>query len=291
MASTTASLSSGQLSPLALQVGARRRPVTFVVSAAILALALFAVCFGQLLFPNATTVDPLATVLPVASPGHLLGTDSLGRDIVAISVAGAASTLIGPAAIALGAMGIGTVLGLLAGFKGGRVDFVLSRVTDLLLAMPMILLALVVSGIFGASYWWAVVLLVVLFAPYDIRIVRAATIEQVTKPYVEAARLLRLSPLRIMYRHLLVNIWPLERTNLLLNYANAIIAMSALSFLGVGVQEGTANWGRQLVDGEQILFQNPAASVAPAILIVVVACAVNLLGDSLNAADREVETR
>lgn len=291
MASTTASLSGGPLSPLALSGAGQRRPVTLLVSGAILALALFAVCFGQLAFPNATTVNPLATVLPVGSAGHLLGTDSLGRDVVAISIAGAASTLIGPAVVAIGAMSIGTVLGLLSGFKGGRMDFALSRLTDLLLAMPMILLALVVSGIFGASYWWTAVLLIVLFSPYDIRIVRAATIEQVTKPYVEAARLLRLSSWRIMYRHLLVNIWPLERTNLLLNYANAIIAMSALSFLGVGVQEGTANWGRQLVDGEQILFQNPAASVAPAILIVVVACAVNLFGDSLNAADRQSEAR
>jgi len=84
---------------------------------------------------------------------------------------------------------------------------------------------------------------------------------------------------------LLVNLWPLERTNFLLNYANAIIAMSALSFLGVGVQEGTANWGRQLIDGEQVLFSNPLVSITPAVLIVVVACAVNLLADALNSRE------
>ena len=282
MASTTASLTGGSLPPLALVGTGRRRSITRVASISVLGLALFAVCFGQLLFPNATAVNPLQTVLPVGSAGHLLGTDSLGRDIIAISVAGAASTLIGPVVIALGSMVLGTILGLLSAFEGGPVDFVISRITDLLLAMPMILLALVVSGLFGASYWWAVVLLIVLQFPYDVRIVRAGTIEQVTKPYVEAARLLRLSRWRIMYRHLLVNIWPLERTNLLLNFANAIIAMSALSFLGVGVQEGTANWGRQLIDAEQILFSNPAAALTPAVLIVVVACAVNLLADSLN---------
>ena len=291
MASTSATLNSGRLAPLAIQGTVRRRSVTFVASLVVIGLALFAACFGQLLFPGATTVNPLQTVLPVGSTGHLLGTDQLGRDVVAISVAGAASTLLGPVVIALGSMVIGTFLGLLAAFEGRWVDFAISRLTDLLLSMPMILLALVVSGIFGASYWWAVVLLIVLQCPYDTRIVRAGTIEQVTKPYVEAARLLRLSRWRIMYRHLLINIWPLERTNLLLNYANAMIAMSALSFLGVGVQEGTANWGRQLVDGEQILFQNPAASVAPAILIVLVACAVNLLGDSLNADEREAQVR
>jgi peptide/nickel transport system permease protein len=249
----------------------------------ILTLALFAVLFGHLLFSNATQVNILQAKLPAGSPGHLLGTDQLGRDVVAISVAGAASTLAGPLIVAGGAMIIGTFFGLLAGFRQGPTDFLVSRVTDLLLALPVILLGVVVAGLFGASYWWTTLLLIVTFAPYDIRIVRSGVIEQVTKPYVEAARLLHLSSWRIMFRHLLVNLWPLERTNFLLNYANAIIAMSALSFLGVGVQEGTANWGRQLIDGEQVLFSNPLVSVTPAVLIVVVACAVNLLGDALNS--------
>ncbi|HXW46781.1 MAG TPA: ABC transporter permease [Streptosporangiaceae bacterium] len=269
----------------------RKRPVTLVICLVILGAALFAAAFGGLLFPNATQVNVLGTQLPPGSPGHLLGTDQLGRDIVALCVAGAASTLIGPLVVAGGSMLVGTFFGLLAGFRQGATDFVLGRITDLLLALPVVLLGVVVAGIFGASYWWTTVLLIVVFAPYDIRIVRAGVIEQVTKPYVEAARLLRLSPWRIMYRHLLVNLWPLERTNFLLNYANAIIAMSALSFLGVGVQQGTANWGRQLIDGEQIIFSNPAASIAPAVLIIIVACAVNLLADALNADDRKAAGR
>ncbi len=260
----------------------RRRPVGLAICLAILGLALFATLFGHLLFPNATQVNVTASQLPPWSPGHLLGTDQLGRDVVAISVAGAASTLIGPLVVAVGAMLLGTFFGLLAGFRQGATDFAIGRVTDLLLALPVILLGIVVAGLFGASYWWATLLLIVVFSPYDIRVVRAGVIEQVSKPYVEAARLLHLSSWRIMFRHLLANLWPLERTNFLLNYANAIIAMSALSFLGVGVQEGTANWGRQLIDGEQILFSNPAAALTPAVLIVIVACAVNLLADSLN---------
>jgi peptide/nickel transport system permease protein len=268
-----------------------RRPVTLVICLAIVGTALFAAAFGGLLFPNATQVNVLATQLPPGSPGHLLGTDQLGRDIVALCVAGAASTLVGPLAVAGGSMVVGTFFGLLAGFRQGATDFVLSRITDLLLALPVVLLGVVVAGIFGASYWWTCVLLIVVFAPYDIRIVRSGVIEQVTRPYVEAARMLRLSSWRIMYRHLLVNLWPLERTNFLLNYANAIIAMSALSFLGVGVQQGTANWGRQLIDGEQIIFSNPAASIAPAVLIIIVACAVNLLADALNADDRKAARR
>ncbi len=277
--------------PAASGARRRRRPVTLAVCLVILGLALFAVLFGHLLYPNATQVNVLQAQLPPGSPGHLLGTDQLGRDIIALSVAGTASTLVGPLVVAGGSMLVGTVFGLLAGFRQGKTDFLLSRVTDLLLALPVILLGIVVAGIFGASYWWTTVLLIVVFAPYDIRIVRSGVIEQVTKPYVEAARLLRLSSWRIMFRHLLVNLWPLERTNFLLNYANAIIAMSALSFLGVGVQQGTANWGRQLIDGEQVLFSNPMASVTPAVLIIVVACAVNLLADALNADDRKAAQR
>jgi len=277
--------------PVTAVLPRRRRPIALIVSVAVLGLALFAVAFGHLLFPDATQVNIMNTLLPPGSPGHLLGTDQLGRDVVAISVAGAASSLVGPAVVALGSMTVGTFFGLLAGWRGRHTDFALSRITDLLLSLPVVLLGVVVAGLFGASYWWSVALLIVLLCPYDIRIVRAGAIEQVHKPYVEAARLLHLSQWRIMYRHLLVNLWPLERTNLLLNFANAIIAMSALSFLGVGVQQGTANWGRQLVDGEQILFQNPMASVAPAVLIVVVACAVNLLGDSLNADERRQSAR
>jgi peptide/nickel transport system permease protein len=263
----------------------RRRSVTLVTCLIILGLALFAVLFGHLVFPNATQVNILQAKLPPGSPGHVLGTDELGRDVFAISVAGAASTLVGPLIVASGAMIVGTFFGLLAGFRQGPTDFVLSRITDLLLALPVILLGVVVAGLFGASYWWTTLLLIVTFAPYDIRIVRSGVIEQVTKPYVEAARLLHLAAWRIMFRHLLANLWPLERTNFLLNYANAIIAMSALSFLGVGVQEGTANWGRQLIDGEQVLFSNPLVSITPAVLIVVVACSVNLLADALNSRE------
>jgi peptide/nickel transport system permease protein len=283
----SADLLTPPVTPARPGVRISRRPVTLVICLVILGAALFAAAFGGLLFPNATQVNVLATQLPPGSPGHLLGTDQLGRDIVALCVAGAASTLIGPLVVACGSMLLGTFFGLLAGYRQGVTDFTLGRITDLLLALPVVLLGVVVAGIFGASYWWTTVLLIVVFAPYDIRIVRSGVIEQVTKPYVEAARMLRLSSWRIMFRHLLVNLWPLERTNFLLNYANAIIAMSALSFLGVGVQQGTANWGRQLIDGEQIIFSNPAASIAPAVLIIVVACAVNLLADALNADDRK----
>jgi peptide/nickel transport system permease protein len=275
---------------LRLAASARPRQVTRAVCLVILAIVLLAALFGRLVYPQAMTINILATLETPGSPGHLLGTDQLGRDVVAMTVAGTASSLIGPAVVAIGAMLIGTFFGLIAGYLHGAFDFAVGRVTDLLLALPMVLLGAVISGVFGASYWWSVLLLIVLFSPYDVRVVRSGVVEQVSKPYIEAAKQLHLSSWRIMFRHLLINLWPLERTNLLLNFANALITMSALSYLGVGVPPGTANWGRQLIDGQDILLTNPAAAITPALMIVIVSCAVNLLADSLNRDEQGVQS-
>ena len=185
--------------------------------------------------------------------------------------------------IALGSMLLGVIFGTVTGYVQGWLDFTIGRVTDLLLALPVVVVAIVVAGVFGSGYWVTVAMLVVLFAPSDIRLVRSAVIEQSARPYIESARMLRLGPLRIMFRHILPNVSPIIVTNALVNFAIAIVALSSLSFLGVGVSPGAADWGRQLDDGRGLLPINPAATIAPAIAIVVVACAANLLGDALAA--------
>jgi peptide/nickel transport system permease protein len=126
-----------------------------------------------------------------------------------------------------------------------------------------------------------VVLLIVLFSPSDIRIVRAGVLEQASRPYIEAAQMLSLSRWRIMFRHLLPNVANLIVTNVMLNVAFALVAFSSLSFLGVGVAPGTADWGRQLTDNRAIMFDNPASVIVPAVLIIVVASAANIVGDWL----------
>lgn len=262
------------------RVKARRLPpVSVLVSIAVLALALLAVLLGHLLFPDAMRQDILASTLPPGSPGHLLGTDELGRDVLAMSVAGAASALVGPVIIAVGSMVLGVVLGTLAGYERGWLDTVIGRWTDLLLALPVLLAAIVVGGVLGGGYWVTVILLIVLFSPSDIRIVRAGVMEQSARPYIEAAQMLSLSRWRVMFRHILPNVASLVVTNMMLNVAFALVAFSSLSFLGVGVSAGTADWGRQLTDNRAIMFDNPAAVFVPAALIVAVAVAVNLVGD------------
>jgi peptide/nickel transport system permease protein len=130
-------------------------------------------------------------------------------------------------------------------------------------------------------------MLIALFSPSDIRISRAGVTEQAPRPYVEAAQMLSLSRWRIMFRHIVPNIWPLILTNFMLNLAIALVTLSSLSFLGIGVAPGTADWGRQITDGRAIFSDNPAMLLTPTTLIVVTAMAINFLGDQLGERVRQ----
>ena len=259
----------------------RKVPLTPVVCA--IPLAVIAVCAigATWLAPDATEQDVLLGVVPSGTSGHLFGTDQLGRDILGLSIAGARSAVVGPVCIALGSMLIGMLLGTVAGYFGGWTDLVLTKYADLLLALPTTLIALVVAGLVDGGYWVTVMVLVVLFSPTDIRLVRGAVMTQSTRPYIESARVLGLGRFRIMFRHILPNVLPVALATMLLNVAFALVAMSALSFLGLGVGPGEPDWGRQLSDGRDLLGRNSAAVIVPGLLIIVAAAAINLLGDWL----------
>ncbi len=256
-----------------------RRRVAVAVSGVVVALLLVAVVASPFLKASALHQDIMRTSLGPGVDGHLLGTDQLGRDVLLLTVAGTASALVGPVVIAVGSMLLGIVFGTLAGYWRGPLDGAVGRVTDVLLALPVLLAAIVIGGVFGGGYWSVVVLLVVLFCPSDIRIVRSAVIEQAPRPYVEAAQMLGLSRRRIMFGHILPNVRSLVITNMLLNVGFAMVTLSSLSYLGVGVRPGSADWGRQISDGREIMFTNPAAVLAPALLLIVATCAITVLGD------------
>lgn len=259
----------------------RRLPIEVVISMALLGIVTLLAAFGTIIAPNATSQSILDSLLPPGSPGHLLGTDELGRDVLALTIAGSGSALVGPVIVAMGSMLLGILLGTVAGYVRGPIDFMISRWTDLLFSLPILLAAIVVAGVFGAGYWMTVLLLIILFSPSDIRIVRAGVLEQAARPYIEAVQMLSLSKARIMFGQVLPNVSSLIITNAMLNVAFALVAFSSLSFLGVGVPTGSADWGRQLTDGRAIMIDNPAAVLIPALLIIGVACAANLVGDWL----------
>lgn len=263
--------------------GVRRRRPSIVVLVAFVVVGAVAVCaiFGGAVAPQDPSAQDLYATLAPPGGAHLLGTDDLGRDVLSRTIAGARTAVIGPLLIALGAMLIGNILGLWAGYNGGWIDATIMRAADLVYALPGVLVAIVVVGVLGGGYYLAVILLVILFCPFDTRLVRAATLEQRKRPYVEAARTLGLPRWRIMFLHIWPNVLPVAIANATLAFAFALVSLASLSFLGIGVGPGTADWGRMLSDSRTLLFENPWTALAPGIALVVTAASVNVIGDWL----------
>jgi peptide/nickel transport system permease protein len=213
------------------------------------------------------------------SSTHWLGTDNLGRDILSRVIYGTRTALIGPLVIAIGAGILGTAFGVLAGYRGGRIDSITMRSIDLVYAVPPLLVAIVVVGIFGGGYWLAVLVLIVLSAPADVRVVRSATIAQRELPYVAAARTVGVGGVSIAVRHVLPNITPTVSANVLLEFVGGLIALSGLAFLGLGVPAGTPDWGLMVAENRSLLDLNPLAMVVPALLIMALAISMTVLGD------------
>jgi peptide/nickel transport system permease protein len=261
----------------------RKRRPSAVVAVSFVVVGAVAVCatFGGAIAPHDPSAQDLVATLSHPGSSHWLGTDDLGRDVFSRTIAGARTAVVGPLLIALGAMLIGNILGLLAGYRGGWIDTTIMRLADLVYALPALLVAIVVVGVLGGGYFRAVVLLVFLYCPFDTRLVRAATLEQRSRPYVEAARTLGLPRWRIMFLHIWPNVLPVAVANATLAFAFALVSLSSLSFLGIGAGPGTADWGRMLADSRTLLFDNPATALAPGIALVLTAASVNVIGDWL----------
>ena len=258
----------------------RNRPNALVaISFVLLGLVVLAAVFGSLIAPHDPAAQDLIEVYATPSGSHLLGTDELGRDVLSRVIAGARSALVGPLVVSFGAMMIGNVIGVYAGFRGGFLDTVLMRGADLALAVPAMLVIIVVSGVLGGGYWVAILLFMIIMVPIDARVARGATLAQAQRPYIEAARTLGGSNTRIMVSHIWPNISAVVVANAFLGFAGALVGLGTLSFLGVGASPGAPDWGNMLSAGEAALFQNPIATLAPGAAIVILAGAMNLIGD------------
>jgi peptide/nickel transport system permease protein len=259
--------------------GRKGVPVTVVLALILLAvLVVFAVA-GDAITPHDPSQQDLLHSEALPGADHWAGTDQLGRDIASRAMVGTRTALVGALVVAVGAFSIATVLGLVSGYRGGAADAVVMRGADLLLALPALLIAIVVVGILGGGFWIAVLVLIVLFAAPDTRIVRGAVLEQRSLPYVEAARTLGISKTRIMFGHILPNVLPIILAYIVLDFAVALVSLAGLSFLGLGVEAGSADWGQMLEENRAILTSNPWATIVPAMLIILTAGAMNLVGD------------
>jgi peptide/nickel transport system permease protein len=280
---TNITVAAEAAAPAAPAVSGRRRRTSWliVICFVIIAAVVVMVVFGSLISPQSPNAQNPLNALAKPGGAHWLGTDSLGRDVFSRLIAGARTAFIGPLVIALSSLVLGNLLGLWAGYKGGRVDAVIMRWVDLMWSVPGLLVIIVVSGTLGGGYWLAVGLLVILTVPFDTRVVRGATLEQAPRPYVEAARTLGVPTWRIMVWHIWPNVSPVAVANAFLNFAGSLTAIAGLSFLGLGVAPGTPDWGLMLSEGLQDLFVNPVAVLAPGALIVLTATSMNLIGDWL----------
>ena len=254
-------------------------PVTVWISMFIVFVAVGCALFGPQIAPHPASAQELVVGDTPPSAQHWAGTDLLGRDVLSRTIVGARTALIGPVIVAAGAFAVATILGLLSGYLGGVVDSIVMRWVDFMFALPGPLIAIVIVGVVGGGFWTAVVVLVILFTAPDTRIVRSAVLEHRPLPYIEAARTLGISRTRIMLWHIVPNILPIIAAYVVLDFAFALVSLIGLSFLGLGVSPGAADWGRMLFENRTILFTNPMASVLPAAAIVVTAGSINIIGD------------
>lgn len=256
----------------------RRRAA--VVSAAVIALLLLLSLLAGPLAGSPTAIDT-AQILASPSGAHPFGTDELGRDLLARTLAGARVTLL----VAFGAMAVSMLLGIVWGFvaaAGGRaIDEALMRVADAGMAIPAILLALILVAAFGASTTTLALISGVLLAPQTARIARSALLAELRSDYRLAARATGLSPLRTIFGELLPNASPALIAQASLNIAWAIGIEASLSFLGLGVQPPDASWGTLLQEGYASLYRSVWLTVVPAVAIFVAILAFNTLGTQL----------
>jgi peptide/nickel transport system permease protein len=241
-----------------------------------------------LLAPWIVPYDPIATswalVRKPPSALHWFGTDDLGRDILSRVIFGARASLVA-GAISVGiALSVGVPFGLLAGYRGGFLDALISRITDAMLACPFLILAIALAAFLGPSLGNAMIAIGVSTTPVFIRLTRGQTIGVKVEDYVEAARAIGNPPWRIALFHILPNILPALLVQATLSVAAAIIAEAALSFLGLGQQPPLPSWGSMLNSAQRFLTNAPWMAIWPGLAIFLVVLSFNLIGDGLRDA-------
>lgn len=255
--------------------------IGIALSFCVMAIVVICALFGSAVAPDSPFTQRLELGDAPPSAEFLAGTDLLGRDVLSRVIYGGWTALVGPIVVAVGAWMIATILGLVSGYLGGWVDSSIMRWVDFMLALPAPLIAIVVVGVVGGGYWTAVLVLIILFTAPDTRIVRSAVLEQRPRPYIDAARALGISKTRILFVHILPNVLPIILAYVVLDFAFALVNLAGLSFLGLGVEPGTPDWGRMLFENRTILFTNPMALLLPAAMVILTAVSMNLIGDWL----------
>jgi peptide/nickel transport system permease protein len=255
-----------------------RRSRRFVVGSGILGAGLVAVLAARL--GAGDPFSPSETLLTSPSGAHPLGTDELGRDVLARVVHGASTALLVSFPPAVLAAAVGTAVGLVAGYAGGIVDELLLKLTELVLIVPRFLLALVVVALFGGSLPLLALVLAATFWPATARLVRAEAISLRERPFVEAARALGASDSRIVSHHLLRLVLPIVAVNSSFQAGQAVLIEAGLAFLGLG-DRNVISWGAMLSDAQTYLGLAWWTALFPGLALSALVLSANLIGDGI----------
>ncbi len=217
------------------------------------------------------------------SPGHILGTDTVGNDIMSRMLYGGRVSFEVAAAVQVIGLLVGGLLGMIAGYSGGPVEAVLMRVLDVFIAFPSLVLVLAIVDSLGQSEINVIWALSAFSIPAFARLARAATLRLRDQPFVVAARLSSTKPRRILFGHIAPNMLPQLATFSLLGAGVTIILEGALDFLGYGIPDPAPSWGKDIAVGQTMLSVRPSLVIVPSIFLFVTVACLNLMGDGLRA--------
>ncbi|QYM73676.1 ABC transporter permease [Pseudochrobactrum sp. Wa41.01b-1] len=257
-----------------------------VLGLIIIGLLVFVAAFAPWLAPHSPVSGDLANsrLLPMGSPGYLLGTDDQGRDILSRLIFGSRWTLYVVLLVAILSAPVGLLVGTVAGYAGGWVDALLMRITDIFLAFPKLILALAFVAALGPGIENAVIAIAITSWPPYARIARAETLTLRNSDYISAVKLMGASPARIVIRHIM----PLCLSSLIvrvtLDMAGIILTAAGLGFLGLGAQPPLPEWGAMIASGRRFILDQWWVAAVPGMAILIVSLGFNLLGDGLRDA-------
>ncbi|MFF4778012.1 ABC transporter permease [Microtetraspora fusca] len=259
------------------------RGLGVAVPVALLALVAGACFLAPLVLPvpSPTGGNILEAGLPTGSPGHLLGTDPNGNDILSRILYGGQTSLIVAVTVNLLGLAVGGTLGALSGYVGGAADTAIMRLLDVLIAFPSLVLTLAVAQSLGPSLTNTILALGFFSVPAFARISRAATLSLREQPFMAAARLCGTKGRRVLLRHIAPNIAPQLTTFGMLGMGVVIVIEGALSFLGLGIPAPAPSWGNMISQGQASLSATPMLVLWPSLILFVTVLAFNLLGESL----------
>jgi peptide/nickel transport system permease protein len=260
---------------------ARRDRFALVAALVLLAAVLAALLAPWLPLLDPDTVDTPNRLRPPLTPGHRLGTDEFGRDLLARLIWGARVSLVAGAVTAAAAMLIGVVLGVFGGYYTGWTETVIMRLTDILMAFPYILLAIAIVAGLGPGLRNAMIAITIVGFPIYTRLVRGIVLSVREREFVEAARALGSTDRLILVRHIVPQLLSPVVVAFSLDVGAKILATAGLSFLGLGTQPPTADWGSMLATGRQFVILSPHVVLLPGLAIFVIVLALNLVGDAL----------